>query len=198
MPRAGLNQSTVVRQAEQIADEVGLPRLTLTVLADRLGVRQPSLYKHVDGLPGLRRNISVRGKIELADVLGRATVGRARGDAITAMAQAYRSWAHEHPGRYAAAQSAPAPGDTEDEEASTAVVGVLTDVLTGYGLAGDDAIDAIRFVRAVLHGFVTLEAPSTGGFALPLDIDRSFDRLVRTVVDALADWIPTTPPSGAR
>lgn len=185
---AGLNPTRVVEEAEKIADEVGLPRLTLTLLAERLKVRQPSLYKHIDGMPGLQHSITIRGKQELADILARAAVGRARGDAVVAIAHAYRRWALAHPGRYAAAQPAPVPGDVVDEAASRAVVIVLVDVLAGYGLSGDDVIDAIRFVRAALHGFVTLEAPTAGAFALPVDIDRSFDRLVQAVVNALAEW----------
>ncbi|MGV8908530.1 MAG: TetR/AcrR family transcriptional regulator [Propionicimonas sp.] len=188
MASAGLDQTRVVEEAEHIADEVGLHRLTLTLLAARVGVRQPSLYKHIDGLPGLHRRIRIRGKLELADVLARAAVGRSRGDALVAMAHAYRRWAREHPGRYEAAQSAPTPADVEDQVASRAVVGVLAEVLTGYNLTGDDAIDAIRFVRAALHGFVSLEAPGAGAFALPVDVDRSFDRLVQAVVTALNDW----------
>ncbi|HJY03666.1 MAG TPA: TetR family transcriptional regulator, partial [Streptosporangiaceae bacterium] len=50
MPRAGLTEARVVDEAEQMADEVGLSGLTLAALADRLGVRYPSLYKHVDGM----------------------------------------------------------------------------------------------------------------------------------------------------
>ncbi len=188
MARAGLNQTLVVEEAEQIADELGLHRLTLTLLAARVGVRQPSLYKHIDGLPGLHRRITIRGKLELADVLARAAVGRSRGEAVAAMAHAYRQWARAHPGRYAAVQSAPTPDDQDDDLASRAVVGVLADVLAGYDLTGNDSIDAIRFVRAALHGFVSLEAPGIGAFALPVDIDRSFDRLVHAVVISLKDW----------
>ena len=47
MPRAGLNTDRVVAAAAELADEVGLDQLTLAALAARLGVRQPSLYKHV-------------------------------------------------------------------------------------------------------------------------------------------------------
>ena len=186
MPRAGLTTDRVVAEAERIADEVGLARLTLAALAHRLGVRQPSLYKHVDGLDGLRRGIAVRAKDELAGTLARAAVGRSRGDAIAALAGAYRRWALQHPGRYAAAQRAPAPDDPEDQAASQAVVCVVTDVLAGFELRDDDVIDAVRALRSALHGFVTLEV--TGGFGLPADIDRSFDRLVRGLVRAFSTW----------
>ncbi|MFR9726262.1 WHG domain-containing protein [Streptomyces sp. MS19] len=186
MPRAGLNTERVVAEAAAMADETGTDRLTLAALAARLGVRQPSLYKHVDGLASLRQRIAVLAKNELADVLGRAAIGRARADALVAVAHAYRAWALEHPGRYQAAQRAPVPGDADDEAASARAVQVLATVMGGYGFGGDDAVDAIRSFRAALHGFVALE--TGGAFALPVDIDRSFDRLVRALAAALADW----------
>jgi AcrR family transcriptional regulator len=197
VPRAGLTEARVVDEAERIADEVGIARLTLAAIADRLGVRQPSLYKHIDGMDALQRGLSIRAKNELAQVLARAAVGRERGDAVTAISHAYRRWAHEHPGRYTAAQRAPANGDQDDIDASGAVVAVATDILAGYQLSGDDAIDATRALRSTLHGFVSLEA--AGGFGLPLDIDRSFDRLVHGLITSLANWTkaPATIESSA-
>jgi AcrR family transcriptional regulator len=186
VPRAGLTEDRVIGEAELLADEVGLSQVTLVALAQRLGVRQPSLYKHVDGMPALLRGVSVRAKVELGDVLGRAAVGRAGGQAIHALSSAYRHWALEHPGRYEAAQWAPRPGDLADEAASLAVVQICTDVLAAYGLHGDDAIDAVRALRSTLHGFVTLE--SAGGFGLPVDVDRSYERLVDGLVLAFAHW----------
>lgn len=169
-------------EAERIADEAGLPRLTLAALADSLGVRQPSLYKHIDGMKGLQRSIAVRAKAELADTLGRAAVGRSRGDAIRAVAGTYRQWALEHPGRYAATVRAPMPGDVQDEAASAAAVKVVLEVLSGYHLDGEAAIHATRALRSALHGFVSLE--TSGGFGLPVDIDHSFDQLVDALITA--------------
>jgi AcrR family transcriptional regulator len=186
MPRAGLNSARVVEEAEQLADQEGMASLTLAALAHRLGVRQPSLYKHIDGLDALRRSMAVKAKFELADVLSRATVGRARTDAVLSLARAYRAWAHAHPGRYSAAQWIPPAGDTEGQAADWASVEIVGAVLTGYGLEGNDAIDAIRALRAVLHGFVTLEI--SGSFAHPADLERSFERLIRGVESALATW----------
>jgi AcrR family transcriptional regulator len=176
----------VVLAGEDLADDVGLSRVTLAALAERLGVRLPSLYKHVDGMDGLQRGISVRAKSELGEVLARSAVGRARGDAIVAMSHAYRRWAREHPGRYSATQRAPASDDLADQEASLAVARVVFDVLRGYDLHDDDAVDATRALRSALHGFVSLEAAD--GFGLPVDLDRSFERLVAGLVTALEGW----------
>jgi len=189
--RAGLSEDRVVVEAERIADEVGLSRLTLAALAESLGVRQPSLYKHIDGMDALQRSIAVRAKTELGEVLGRAAVGKAGDDAIRALSTAYRRWALKHPGRYSATVRAPEPGDTDDEAASASVVGVVFDVLAGYDLHGVDAIDATRALRSTLHGFIALE--SSGGFGLPVDVDRSFERLVDGLVVALKTLAaPTT------
>jgi len=193
VPRAGLNTDRVVTAAADLADEVGLGQLTLAALAARLGVRQPSLYKHVASLDALKRLISMRAKAEFADVLGRAAIGRTRDDALVAMAYAWRSWALEHPGRFQAGERGAAPGDVEHEELSRRTIAVMVAVMGGYGLDGDDAVDAIRTCRSALHGFVSLEADY--GFAFPQNIDRSFDRLVRALVLAVSNWTEVSAPA---
>lgn len=190
MPRAGLTPRRVVEEAARIADEVGYDALTLAAVAARFDVRLPSLYKHVDGLDGLRGRLSVLAVRELGDELRRAAVGKSAGDALQAMAEGYRAWALRRPGCYAATLRAPRPDDEELVAASDAVLEVVFAVLAGYGLDGDDAIDATRIVRSALHGFVSLEAG--GGFGIPRDVDRSFERLVAGLDSALEGWAGTS------
>ena len=102
------------------------------------------------------------------------------------MAHAWRAWARAHPGRYQAAERGAAPGDAEHEAVSRRTVEVVAAVMDGYGIDGEDAIDAIRAYRAALHGFVSLEA--NGGFGMPFSVDRSFDRLVHALVRAISSW----------
>jgi len=187
VPRAGLTPAIVVDEAARLADEVGLDRLTLATLAQRLGVALPSLYKHVRGLDALLQKVSALATAELAAVLAEAAAGRSRGDAVRSAAAAYRSYAHQFPGRYQAGQRVPDPSDPAHVAAGERGVGTLFAVLRGYGLDGDDAVDATRALRSALHGFVVLE--SGGGFGLPRDIDRSFDRMV-AVLDAGFDRWP--------
>jgi AcrR family transcriptional regulator len=180
MPRAGLDAEAVVAAAAELADAEGLPALTLARLAERLGVRPPSLYAHVGGLGDVRARLAVRGAGELTAVLQAAAAGRARSDALRAVADAYRAYAHAHPGTYAAIQRAPANDPDADPEfaaAAAELVDVLVAVLRGYQLHDDDAIHAVRIMRAALHGFVSLERE--GGFAMPIDVEESYRRLVQ-------------------
>jgi AcrR family transcriptional regulator len=176
----------VVASAADLADEVGLDRFTLAMLAQRLGVALPSLYKHVRGLDALRQQVSALATAEVAAVLAEAAAGRSRGDAVHATAEAYRGYARRHPGRYLATQRVPDLDDPAHVEAGERVMRTIYAVLRGYGLDGDDAVDAARTFRSALHGFVLLQ--QAGGFGLPVDIDRSFHQLVAAVEVALTSW----------
>ncbi len=181
-----MSTAAVVERAAQMLDERSPDGFNLAVLAESLGVRIPSLYKHIDGMPGLRRSIMIRAKSSLAGTLGRAAIGRAREDAITSMSFAYRQWALERPGQYPMTMRAPVPGDDDDAAVSSSIADVVFSVLAGYDLRDDDAVDATRFFRSAVHGFVDLE--TRGGFELPVDLERSFVRLVESIVTALESW----------
>jgi AcrR family transcriptional regulator len=180
MPRAGLNHGAVVEAAQRLADEVGLDQLTLTAVAADLGVRQPSLYKHIEGVDDLHRSLAVRAKTELTAVLATATAGRSGPEAVRALAEAYRGWGQAHPGRYAATLRSPDPGDEDDERASAGAVAIVQQVLASMGIPDADGVHATRALRAGLHGFLTLEA--AGGFGLPDDVADSFRYLVDLLV----------------
>lgn len=194
MPRAGITRAAVIARAEEIVDERGLASLTLAEIARSLGIRQPSLYKHVDGQAEVLRALATRARLDLGAALSRAAVGRSGDDAVLALATAYRDWARLHPGRYEATVRAPDPDDAEGMRSSGAVVEVVVAVLAGYGLAGSDAIDATRALRAALHGFVSIELAH--GFGLPQDVDRSFALMVRALARALAAWDPGARAGG--
>ena len=57
--RMGLAKASVVEAAAKLIDEEGIAQLSLGHLAERLGVRTPSLYNHIAGLPGLKRDLSL-------------------------------------------------------------------------------------------------------------------------------------------
>jgi len=179
MARAGLDAAAVVRAAAELADDEGLERLTLAALAQRLGVRSPSLYAHVGGLADLRVRVAIDASHELREVLASAAAGRAGADALRAVAGAYRAWAHGHPGRYATIGTDIA-SDLAARDAAAGVAEVMFAVMRGYGLEGEDAIHGTRAVRAAVHGFIELERQ--GGFRMDADPERTWERML-TMLD---------------
>lgn len=186
MARAGVTVERVVGTAAEIADEEGVTAVTMSAVAQRLGVSVPGLYKHVDGLPGVNRMLAVRSTNELADTLSASVMGKSGDAALHSLCHEYRAYAKQHPGRYAATVVAPDAADVEHQEAANKALTAVLAMFSGYHLTDDDAVDAARYLRSVLHGFVTLEL--AGGFGLPQDVDASFKQAVTATQHALQSW----------
>lgn len=200
MPRAGLNPERVTELALAVLDEDGWGGMTLAAVAARAGVAVPSLYKHVHGLPELRRRVALICVREFDERLRSAAAGADPADPalpVLALAAAARDYGVRHPGRYAAVQGgdwARDPQAVELDDASAATVHTIAATMAGLSLPEDRTIDAIRAVRALVHGFVTLQA--AGGFGLPDDVDVSFERAVDALVGGLARVSGPAPARG--
>lgn len=181
--RAGLDHEAVVEGAAMLVDEEGIDQLSLGRLAERLGIRTPSLYNHVSGLAGLKHDLALYCLRDLLDHATRAIIGKSRAEAIVALADAYRSYAKKTPGRFRLTQQAPESGDLESQALAQQVVDVVRAILAPYRLSDEDAIHAIRGLRSIVQGFVSLEV--NGGFGLPVDLDASFHWLINVFVAGL-------------
>jgi AcrR family transcriptional regulator len=147
------------------------------LLAERLGVKTPSLYKHVASQADLAHRIGVLAMNVLGDAIRDAIQGRAGRDALVAGAQAMRTIVKEHPGMYAAGNAARLSGP--DDPLIPAVERVFASwaaMLRGYELDLAQEIHALRMLRSMLHGFATIEAD--GGFQADASIDESFTWMI--------------------
>ena len=181
--RQRLNTATVVAGAIDLVNERGADALSLAELAARFRVRPPSLYNHVDGLDGLRREMTLEGLRRLTDRLRTAAAGHAGFDALQAIAHAYRQFAADEPGLYPLTLRSTEDGDDELQAAGRELMDIVLVALRGYHLQGDALIHAVRCVRSALHGFVALEIAD--GFMLPVNLDESFRRLLAMLHNGL-------------
>ena len=180
MPRAGLTGGDVVATAAGLVDEIGYQELTMGLLAQRLGVRPPSLYKHVDGLADLQHRIATLAMTELGDAVRDALQGRAGIDALRALLTATRAYVTAHPGRYTATVGAGFTGpDDPLLTASARVLAYIAAVLRGYGVGDDEMDHAMRTIRCTIHGFAALQA--SNGFQWSGDPEDSFDWMIRFI-----------------
>lgn len=183
MPRSGLTSEVVVDAAIRLADTDGLEHLTLARLAEKLRIRPPSLFNHIDGLPDLRRQLQLRALREMGTIAGRAAVGRAGDDAVLAAAVALRQFAHEHPGLHAASLPSVPARDKELSGAAQQFAGIFFDIVRQYGFQDKEVVHAVRGLFSTIHGFIMLER--AGNFGMPIDIEESFRWLVQRYVEAL-------------
>ena len=191
MVRAGLTAERVTIAGAELADEVGLGQVTMSQVARRLGVKGASLSTHVRSLEDLRGRIALLAADEKTIRIAEATAGRSGRGALVAFANAWREYAHQHPGRYTATQT---PIQIDPELAAKApgprrAVELAHGVLRGYGLAEPDLTDAVRLLRSTFHGFVALEA--AGGFAHARSPQQSWVRALDALHILLEHWPPS-------
>ena len=172
-----LSREAIVNAALTFLDREGWDALTINALANQLGTKGPSLYNHVDSLDDLRRTVRMRVIDDIIEMLNTVGAGRTRDDAVSVMASAYRSYAHHHPGRYSAFTRMPFGGDDPEYSAATRnAAGPVIQVLTSYGLEGEDAFYAALQFWSALHGFVLLEMT---GVMDDIDTDAVFTDMLR-------------------
>lgn len=185
---AKLSRDVIVNAALTFLDREGWDGLTINALATQLGTKGPSLYNHVHSLDDLRRTVRMHVIEDILQMLSAVGQGRTRDDAVMAMASAYRSYAHHHPGRYSAFTRMPLGGDDPEFTAAThAAAAPVIEVLISYGLAGDDAFYGALEFWAALHGFVLLEMT---GVMDTVDTDAVFSDMVLRLATGMAQRNP--------
>ncbi|MFJ9862787.1 TetR-like C-terminal domain-containing protein [Streptomyces sp. NPDC101165] len=186
MARAGLTVDRLVAAAADLADEVGFESVSLSALARHFGVKDASLYSHVRNLNDLRTRLALHAGGELIDRIAVAVAGRAGKDALAAFAGAYRAYALDHPGRYAATQIRIDQALIADSPALRRTAEITYGMLRAYGLDEPDLTDAVRLLRSTFHGYCALE--SAGGFGADRDVQLSWDKAVDALHLALTHW----------
>jgi len=171
--RTSLDQ--IVVAARELLEHDGLAGLTMQAVAERVGVRAPSLYKRVSGRDGLIRLVAEATLGELAARLD-------GDDDPVRLAATFRSFGHEHPAAFQLVMTpgagTPVAADEYGAAASRAVLRVAT------RLAGEEhALDAARLFTAWAAGFVGMEL--NGNFRLGGDLDDAWAFGVDRIVAAM-------------
>ncbi len=187
MSPRGLTRDSVVAAAADLADVQGVDAVTISAVAAQLGVKPPSLYSHVDGTEDLRTAVTLRALSELADRVAVEIAGRSGQDALDALATTYRTYALQHPGRFAASRRRVSAPQTVDLTPGRRHADLNAAVLRGYDIPESDHVHATRLVAATVTGFLVLE--STGAFdhSAPAP-PASWGRAVEALHEALVAW----------
>ncbi|WP_416756496.1 TetR/AcrR family transcriptional regulator [Streptomyces sp. FW42] len=187
--RVGLTTERLTQAGATLADEVGFDQVTVSELARRFDVKVASLYSHVKNSHDLKTRIALLALEELADRAADALAGRAGKDALVALANVYRDYAREHPGRYAAAQFRLDP-ETAAASAGVRHAKMTRALLRGYHLDEPDQTHAVRLLGSVFHGYVSIEMGGGFSHSAP-DTEETWSR----VLDALDALLRTWPPA---
>lgn len=184
--KAGLDKTTIIKAAADIADTKGIANVSLKVLASELGIKSPSLYKRFSGgLEELNKELMLYGWRSLEGEITKAAIGKAKDDAIIAVCYAYRDFVHHHKGLFEAMQWYNMYRSEEHLQATRGTIDILFQVLEAYGLTETQKIHCVRMLRGFLQGFSSIE--SHGGYGNPLSPDDTFDFALKTMLNGIRE-----------
>jgi AcrR family transcriptional regulator len=184
--RAGITGERLARTAAELADEIGFDKVTVSAVARRLGVKDPSLYAHIENARELKVRVALLALEEMADKAAAALAGRAGKDALVAFANAYRDYAKQHPGRYAASRLELDP-QTAANSAGPRHAEMTRAILRGYDLTEPDQTHAVRLLGSVFHGYVSLEMGGGFSHSAP-DTQETWSRILDALDALLRNW----------
>ncbi|MGW3492916.1 TetR/AcrR family transcriptional regulator [Streptomyces sp. NPDC001020] len=169
LPTAGAHLSPrareIVAAARTLLEESGPTALTMRTLADHLGIKAPSLYKHFPDKQAVEVELIAQMLEEWAETL-EAAEARTSG-ALPALAEAYRTYALAHPHLYCLATERPLPR-------ASLPPGLEDRAALPLLRACDGDQDLARAIWAFAHGMVVLEIH--GRFPGDADLAEAWNR----------------------
>lgn len=167
------SRDAIVAAARDLLEADGIDAVVMSRVAERVGVRGPSLYKHVPNRSALIRAVADAVTADLGTVLrGAGTSGDPATD-LRAIAAAYRRFVHANPNGYALLFARQDPDRQADPTALAALgLPIVTAVASLIEDDGPAALEGARAVVAWAHGFVSMEL--AGMFRLGGDLDAAF------------------------
>ncbi|MDC9823860.1 TetR/AcrR family transcriptional regulator [Devosia sp. ZB163] len=177
---AKTSQAALAAIARELVEASGPDALTVGAVAQRAGIKPPSLYKHFVDRSALLKAVEIDVLHELEAHLRRETKGADHKSRLKAMARAYRRFGTTAPNRYRVIYSGNAFIDPEIREACLYSAQPLFEELRAAGIAEQRILPVSRTLVPFLHGFVIMEIGSA--FNLGGDIEEAFETGLETIL----------------
>lgn len=186
--REKVTKQAILQVSTKIVNQQGFEALTLAKVAKALKIKTPSLYNHLSGLKELRYVLTLDALNQLKHAITSAAVGSSGEKALKAIGLAQIQFMRENPGLYELTISIPDSCDPQIAQVSSEIISIFLRVLEPYHLSEASAIHFVRGLRALSHGFSTLERQGGFNMNIPLEksIDLAFDTLIRGLIGSLS------------
>ncbi|MDO4468012.1 MAG: WHG domain-containing protein [Bacillota bacterium] len=172
MPRKGLTREIVIEQAAQLANAKGLKNVTITSLAEHLGIRKPSLYNHIDSQEDIYQGIMIYGWTHGPEELAQTIDEKDAKEALRKYAEAFFQYAIDNPGVFEAMLWYNKYQSDELVLATNKTYAFFFAQTDQLGIDRMVANHLLRTYRAFLEGFALLVIHNS--FGNPISIDESF------------------------
>ncbi len=163
------------------------------IASDLAAELETQLAEKAGTIPEMRRLLAVKGYRELRARLQRDVGNTTGNEAIRAMALAMRAFAHEHPGLSAATFRNAIIDSPEWRREYQLLGGFTLGVFESAGLSGEQGMNALGILRALVRGFVLHEMAAS--FLETVDYDGLYGVAVDVFIRGLDVLRPAAQPA---
>lgn len=188
MSRKGISKERIIEVALQIADRDGLDHLTMHGIARELGIKTPSLYKHVSSMEEIFNTLHLAGLNHLVTLSDEISREESSEKQIHHFVRIYLDFAHNTPGLYQAMQRSHIMDDPDVKEAGERLLRILFSLFRDFPLTEMELIHTVRSLRSMLHGFLDLKQRQA--FKMPGELSDSVYWAIDLVLYALKNKSP--------
>lgn len=186
MPRTGLSKEEIVEKAAMLANEKGLSYLSITTLAEYLGIKKPSLYNHIKTIEDMHRNLMIYGWKEVSDEIVKGIDFSDEKKNLAEYGRRFYRFAVDNPGVFEAMLWYNKYKDTELEEATEGVYAFFFEQTDRMNIGREKANHLLRTYRAFLEGFIMLVIHNA--FGNPISIKESFDISLNVLIQGMEQY----------
>lgn len=182
--KRNLTKQKIIEVTFLLADDIGINKVTFQKIAEKLGIKYPSLYNHFKNMDALKIDMTIYTLKSLNLKLVDGLIGKSGEEAIREFALIYREFAFKNKTAYKLFMSVPSSEDEKINKLARETFSIIYKTLSSYS---EDRIylgHKGRALRSLLHGFVSLY--SLGYFQGEADVDESFNFMIDDFIFTLS------------
>lgn len=173
MAKNHISDARIIETSARIANQVGLERLSLKMIAEELKIKSPSLYHHISSLEEIKSRLMVYGWKQLEEKILDSAVGVSGYEALKNMCRAFYDYATKNQGVFTAMLWYNKYESDEKDHATARLFHVLFKVMQPLHITDENINHIIRTLRGFLEGFSLLV--NNHAFGNPISVQESFD-----------------------
>ena len=181
--KRNLTKQKIIEVTFELADEIGLNKVTFQKIAEKLGIKYPSLYNHFKNMENLKLEMTISSLNRLNSILTQGLIGKSGEDAIKEFSKLYKNFAFENRTAYELFISTRTTGNEEFFNLARETFTIIFQILGYYTNDRVYLTHKSRALRSMLHGFISLYF--FGYFKNDIDLEESFEFLVEDFIYSL-------------
>lgn len=177
----------IIQMTLELVDERGVENLSLSLIAQELKIKTPSLYNYFSNLEDLKLLLSSQIHVELFNTISDSIVGLDPHESLLCIASSYRVYAVSYPERYKLSVYFPNNISGEAAIPFLALRDLFIDCIkSNFCIDDKDCHLLARAVRSQLHGFISLEL--SGGWSTIAEADETFNFGMKIIINEIISF----------